>query len=47
MNSRKKSPVRILIIPVVSILLVLTAFTVSLMVPQEDLKGKYSYKDFE
>lgn len=47
MNSRKKSPVTILIIPVVSILLVLTAFTVSLMVPQEDLKGKYSYKDFE
>ena len=47
MSSRKKSPVVILIIPVAVILLILTAFTISLMAPQEDLKSKYSYKDFE
>ncbi|HZK61420.1 MAG TPA: multiheme c-type cytochrome, partial [Anaerovoracaceae bacterium] len=47
MSNIKKSPVRILIIPVALILLILTAFTVSIMAPQEDLKGKYPYKDFE
>ena len=47
MSNRKKSQVMILILPVAAILLVLTAFTVSLMAPQEDLKSKYSYKDFE
>ena len=47
MSSKKKIQVVILIIPVVVIIADLTAFTVSLMAPQEDLKSKYSYKDFE
>jgi hypothetical protein len=47
MSSKKKNPGRILIVPFAAIMLVLTAFTVSLMTPQEDLKSKYSYKDFE
>ena len=47
MNRRKNSPVLILIIPVAITILLLTAFTVRLMVPQEDLKSKYLYKDFE
>ncbi len=47
MSSKKKNRGRILLVPFAAILLVLTAFTVSLMAPQEDLKSKYSYKDFE
>jgi hypothetical protein len=47
MNNREKKPVMIIIIPVTVLLLGLTGFTVSLMVPQENLKSKYSYKDFE
>ena len=47
MSSRKKTSFMILIIMVVAALAGLSAFTVSLMAPQEDLKGKYSYKDFE
>ena len=47
MRIRKKTSVSILIVPVAVISMVLTAFTVSLMKPQEDLKAKYSLKDFE
>lgn len=47
MSSRKKSTVMILIIPVILIMSLLMAFTYIFKVPQEDLKSKYSYKDFE
>ena len=47
MSCKKENRGRILLLPFAVILLVLTAFTVSLMAPQEDLKSKYSYKDFE
>lgn len=47
MSSRKKLPVMILVIPIVSGLIVLTAFKLSLSKPQEDLKSKYTYNDFE
>ncbi len=47
MSSKKRNRGRMLVIPLAAIALVLTAFTVSLLAPQEDLKGKYSYKDFE
>ncbi|MCE5346788.1 MAG: hypothetical protein LLG13_10950 [Bacteroidales bacterium] len=47
MSTRKESQLMILVIPVALVLLMLTAFTISLMAPQEDLKSKYSYKDFE
>jgi hypothetical protein len=47
MSIMKKNRGRILAVPFAAIALVLTAFTVSLLAPQEDLKGKYSYKDFE
>lgn len=47
MKSLKKYPATILILPVLIILPVLAAFTISLVMPQENLKGKYSYKDFE
>jgi nitrate/TMAO reductase-like tetraheme cytochrome c subunit len=45
----KRNNFRYLIIPalVVAFLLVFTAFTVSRIMPQEDLKNKYTYKDFE
>lgn len=47
MNSRKKSSAIFLILPVIACLLILTAFSVSKLLPQEDLKSKYAYKDFE
>src|SRR5512133_2399064 len=47
MSSKKRNPGWILFGPFAVILLALTAFTVRVMAPQEDLKGKYSYKDFE
>jgi len=47
MSTRKISPIRILVIPVAVIFLTVTAFTVILTLPQEDLKAKYSFKDFE
>jgi hypothetical protein len=47
MSSRKKSQVLILISPVALILILLTSLTVRLMGQQVDLKGKYSFKDFE
>jgi nitrate/TMAO reductase-like tetraheme cytochrome c subunit len=47
MSSKKKNDGLILTILFGVILLGLTAFTVHMIAPQEDLKGKYSYKDFE
>ena len=47
MSCRNKSHVIVLVITVVAIMLALTAYTVKITAPQEDLKGKYSYKDFE
>jgi len=47
MKQIRKSKEVIFILPVVSVLLVLTAFTISKLTPQEDLKSKYAYKDFE
>jgi hypothetical protein len=47
MNRRIYSPVLFLLIPVALIVFLLAAFTTSLRTPQEDLKSKYSYKDFE
>ncbi|MBE0668516.1 MAG: hypothetical protein IH593_12720, partial [Bacteroidales bacterium] len=47
MQNRKKFPAVILIVPVVFVALLLMAFTVRMLMPQEDLKGKYEYKDFE
>jgi hypothetical protein len=47
MSSRKERQVIILIIPLIALLLAATAFTVSKISSQEDLKAKYSFKDFE
>jgi nitrate/TMAO reductase-like tetraheme cytochrome c subunit len=47
MSRREKTPVLVLIIPVAAILLLLTALSFRLIATQEDLKNKYSYKDFE
>jgi nitrate/TMAO reductase-like tetraheme cytochrome c subunit len=47
MNNPKKIPVKILIIQSALVILVITAFTISKIAPQEDLKAKYSFKDFE
>lgn len=47
MQNRKKFPAVIIIVPVVFVALLLMAFTVRMLMPQEDLKGKYEYKDFE
>jgi hypothetical protein len=47
MSSRKIFPLMILLIPTVTVLLGLTAFKLSFSKPQEDLKSKYSYSDFE
>ena len=47
MNSRKKFPFRFGFIPAGLILLGLTALAFRLITPQEDLKAKYSFKDFE
>jgi hypothetical protein len=47
MSSRKKSRILAFLFPVGAILVLLTAFTVRLLAPQEDLKSKYAYKDFE
>jgi len=45
--SRKRIPVTILVVQAIVVLVILTSFAVSKLLPQEDLKGKYSYKDFE
>jgi hypothetical protein len=45
MQVRKKIPSAITVVTVVLLALILTAFTVRML--QEDLKGKYAYKDFE
>jgi len=47
MTQRKKSQNMILIITGVFGILALTAFTIKLITPQEDLKARYSFKDFE
>lgn len=47
MSSRKKNQTKILALPFIITLLIITAFTISKMEPQEDLKAKYSLKDFE
>lgn len=43
----KTTPLRLLFIIPAAILLTLTAFTLIRSLPQEDLKSKYKYKDFE
>jgi len=46
--SKQKIPVNLIFfIPAAAILIMLYAFTLKLLTPQEDLKSKYSYKDFE
>ncbi len=47
MKKKIVSAKMVLIITFMSIIFLLTAFTVSLIAPQEDLKNKYTYKDFE
>ncbi len=47
MKKRNNSRLLILSVLILTLLLALTAFTISKIVPQEDLKSKYSYKDFE
>jgi len=47
MHSRKRIPPEIAVLTVVLMALLLTAFTVRMLLPQEDLKGKYAYKEFE
>ena len=47
MKEKSKSKKLILVFPVSVVIFLLTAFTVRLMAPQEDLKSKYAYKDFE
>lgn len=47
MQSRKRIPPAIAILTVATLALLLTAFTVRMLLPQEDLKGKYAYKEFE
>ncbi len=47
MSSRKTFSKWIYMIPVFAGFIILTAFTLKLLVPQEDLKAKYSFKDFE
>jgi nitrate/TMAO reductase-like tetraheme cytochrome c subunit len=47
MNSRKKFPFRFVFIPGGLILIGITALAFRLIAPQEDLKAKYSFKDFE
>ena len=45
--SRNINPIRLLVIIPATIVLTLTAFTLIRSLPQEDLKSKYKYKDFE
>ena len=45
--SRRNIPFRKLVIPAGIVLTMLTSFVVIKLAPQEDLKGKYSFKDFE
>ncbi|HSO77217.1 MAG TPA: multiheme c-type cytochrome [Bacteroidales bacterium] len=47
MHSRKRIPPAIAVLTVATLALLLTAFTVRMLLPQEDLKGKYAYKEFE
>jgi len=47
MSRRKNIPIRFVVIPAGLILLGLTALAFRLITPQEDLKAKYSFKDFE
>ncbi|MFZ0280533.1 MAG: multiheme c-type cytochrome [Bacteroidales bacterium] len=47
MSKRNPSPVLLPLILVAFSLILITAFTVRVLAPQEDLKSKYSYKDFE
>ena len=47
MRRKKDLRILILIVPAAVTLSLLTAFTVRLIGPQENLKSKYSYKDFE
>ena len=47
MNSPKKTPVKYRIFQSALVILVITAFTISKIAPQEDLKARYSFKDFE
>jgi len=47
MSNRIKTPVIMLLLPAAVLLLLGTAFTISKMTPQEDLKAKYSFKEFE
>jgi hypothetical protein len=47
MNSKTKNPLVISRVSVVAILLIILSFSSGKMLPQEELKGKYAYKDFE
>ena len=47
MSGKKEYSGKKILLPAVLLSLGLMAFTVSLVVPQEELKGKYKYKDFE
>lgn len=47
MSSKKKTSGLIIVISTAAVMLTLTAFTIMLKAPQEDLKSKYSLKDFE
>jgi len=47
MKSKKGTRTNYIVLTVIFAALILTAFSVRFMLPQEDLKGKYTYKDFE
>ena len=47
MSSRSKLTLRFLFIPGTVFLIILTAFSVSSRMKNEDMKGRYSFKDFE
>ena len=47
MNRKKRFVIFIIFVPSAAVILFLTAFTLKLMAPAEDLKNKYAYKDFE
>jgi len=47
MNRKKRFVIFIIFVPSAAVILFLTAFTLKLMAPAEDLKNKYDYKDFE
>jgi hypothetical protein len=47
MNRKKRMAIYVFFVPSAAVILLITAFSLRLMTPPEDLKSKYDYKDFE